>query len=198
MKLLSQGAEAKIYNTGHIIIKDRIRKSYRIPEIDGRLRSSRTKREAKILRELEKKGFRSPKLLKEGKTVLEIEFLKGRKVRDILSRKNFRGCAKDLGKKVAFLHNQGIIHGDLTTSNMILKKEAYLIDFGLSFYSQRIEDKAVDIHLFRQALESKHHEIWEDCFTVFAKEYAKHAKQGKEIMERFREVEKRGRNKQKS
>ena len=73
----------------------------------------------------------------------------------------------------------------------------FFIDFGLGFFSKRLEDKAVDLHLFRQALESKHHKVWEKCFDAFIKEYEKHAEEGDKTLIRLKEVEGRGRNKNK-
>ena len=198
MKLIAQGAEAKLYKKDTSLIKDRIKKSYRIKEIDTRLRKSRTRREAKILKKLEEMNFSAPKLLEtDEKEKIEMEFIDGPKIRDILEEKDFLKLSKEIGKKLAILHNNEIIHGDLTTSNMILKKEVYFIDFGLSFFSKRIEDKAVDLHLFRQALESKHYKIWEESFKAFLKEYEKGAEEGKDIIKRLEKVESRGRNKNK-
>ena len=91
------------------------------------------------------------------------------------------------------LHNSAIIHGDLTTSNMILNKEIYLIDFGLSFFSEKSEDKAVDLHLLKEALESKHYKIWEDAFKIVLEAYRKEAKRASETLKRLEQVEKRGR-----
>ena len=54
------------------------------------------------------------------------------------------------------MHKYDIIHGDLTTSNFIINENIYVIDFGLSFSSKRIEDKAVDLHLFKEILNSCH------------------------------------------
>ena len=100
---------------------------------------------------------------------------------------------KEIGRKVGILHQNEIIHGDLTTSNMILGSEIYFIDFGLSFFSTKIEDMAVDLHLLKQALESKHYEIFEKCFSAVLSGYD-HPKR-KEILTRFNTVEARGRNK---
>ncbi|MBR9699231.1 Kae1-associated serine/threonine protein kinase [Candidatus Woesearchaeota archaeon] len=195
-KMFAQGAEAKLYRKNNIAIKDRTKKSYRLPEIDKRLRKSRTKKEAKILEKLYKLNFPAPKLIHCSEDKIDMEFLDGPKLRDVLEKSDYQRRSKEIGKKLAFLHNHDIIHQDLTTSNIIQMKELYFIDFGLSFFSQRIEDKAVDIHLFRQALESKHYTIWKECFKTFLEEYKKHANQSKEILERYGKVASRGRNKQ--
>ncbi|MCK5283881.1 MAG: Kae1-associated serine/threonine protein kinase [Nanoarchaeota archaeon] len=198
MELIAQGAEAKLYRNDNSIIKERIRKSYRIEEIDDKLRRSRTRREAKILEKLAAIDFPAPRLIENDKKErLVMEFIDGDKVRDILEKKDYISLSKEIGKKIAILHNHGILHGDLTTSNMILDKEVFFIDFGLGFFSKRLEDKAVDLHLFRQALESKHHKVWEKCFDAFIKEYEKHAEEGDKTLIRLKEVEGRGRNKNK-
>ena len=106
------------------------------------------------------------------------------------------GLANEIGVKLAKLHDSDIIHGDLTTSNMILDKEIVFIDFGLSFHSNKIEDKAVDIHLFKQALESKHFKVKEKALEEFLKGYKK-SKDYAEIMKRLEQVELRGRYKHK-
>ncbi len=191
MKQIAQGAEAKLYLIDSKIVKDRIRKDYRIREIDIRLRKSRTKREAKIFEKLSSISFPAPKLIKsDDKEKIVMEFIKGPKVRDILEEKDYKRLSEEIGKKIAILHNNGIIHGDLTTSNMILEKEIYFIDFGLSFFSHKIEDKAVDLHLLKQALESKHYKVWEKCFNAALKAYG-----NKEVLKRLEQVEKRGRYK---
>lgn len=127
-----------------------------------------------------------------------MEFLKGKKLRDVLDKKNCIKLCKELGKKIAILHKNNIIHGDLTTSNMILNKEIYFIDFGLSFFSDKIEDKAVDLHLLRQALESKHNEIFEDSFNAVLLGYKSPNPDYISILKRLEKVEARGRYKGKS
>ena len=52
MKLLSQGAEAKLFLEEGKVKKDRFPKSYRIKELDATLRGQRTRKEAKILEKL--------------------------------------------------------------------------------------------------------------------------------------------------
>jgi Kae1-associated kinase Bud32 len=103
-----------------------------------------------------------------------------------------------IGKNLSIMHDLNIIHGDLTTSNMILTKDKklYFIDFGLSFNSSRIEDKAVDIHLFKQALESKHFRVNDKAYKYFLQGY--NPKDKKEILERLAIAETRGRYKEKT
>ena len=196
-KVLGSGAEATIYLDGHVI-KDRVKKSYRIPEIDSCLRKSRTKREAKVLKKLEALKFPAPRLIKtDEKSKIEMELVEGAKIRDILEKSDYHLLCEEIGKKIAIMHNEGIIHGDLTTSNMMLDKEIKFIDFGLSFFSVKIEDKAVDLHLLRQALESKHYKIWHKAFLSVLKGYKKKIKNYDEVHKRYEKVEARGRNKHK-
>ena len=127
-----------------------------------------------------------------------MEFLTGPKLRDILNKDNYREYCAQLGWIVAKLHEHSIIHDDLTTSNMIVVSgKIHLIDFGLSFFSERVEDKAVDIHLLRQALESKHQEIWKEAYDAFIDSYKKNYPGYPKVFERLYVVEMRGRYKQK-
>jgi TP53 regulating kinase and related kinases len=196
MELISRGAEAEIYLDKDKIIKKRIAKSYRIKELDSQLRKFRTKREAKIIQKLPKE-IPHPELLNVNDTSMTIEMslVKGEKVRDILD-KNVSLCV-DIGKKIALMHNAGIIHGDLTTSNMIYQDKLHFIDFGLSFFSEKVEDRAVDLHLLKQALESKHYRVFEEAFSLVMKGYKSESETFKEVKARFDQVELRGRNKAK-
>jgi len=199
MEKISEGAEAVILRDRAKVIKERIRKGYRLPEIDERLRKLRTRKEAKILEKVEKYGF-TPRMLKvdEESRSIQMDYIEGKKLREVLDAKNFKGLCEEIGKRVAELHNLNIIHSDLTTSNMILHEgRIFFIDFGLSYESTKIEDKAVDLHLLRQALESKHYEIWEEAFGAVLKAYRASAKNGAEIIRRLETVESRGRNKNK-
>lgn len=193
MDEIFRGAEAVIYKDKDKIIKHRIPKSYRHKIIDDNLRKQRTRREAKII---EKIQVPSPKLISvNGKEMkIEMEFIDGDKLRDVFDLK----YCSDIGKNIAIMHNQDIIHGDLTTSNMIVKKGViYFIDFGLSFFSKKIEDKAVDLHLLKQALESSHYLNYKTAFNKILTEYKKICINFDEILTRFEIVESRGRNKTK-
>ena len=193
-KLISQGAEAKLFLEGDKVIKNRFTKSYRIKEIDQKLRRFRTRREAKILQKLESINFRSPRLISsDDKENIIIEKVSGNLLKDILEKSNYKKLCNEIGSKIAVLHNNSIIHGDLTTSNMIFNNRVYFIDFGLSSFSEKAEDKAVDLHLLKEGLESKHYKIWEDCFKCALDVYKKEAKNSSETLKRIEVVEKRGR-----
>ena len=191
MEKIAQGAEAVIYLDDNVIIKERFEKKYRLTEIDSSLRKFRTKREAKVLQKLE--NFPVPKVLEVSKTTIKMELIPGEKVRDIITETNYVKIGQEIGQKVAQLHNMDIVHNDLTTSNMIFNKEIYFIDFGLSFFSDKAEHKAVDLYLLQRALESKHYQF--NIFEHVLKSYNKHALQ--DISKRFTQVSLRGRNKAK-
>ena len=191
MKLIQQGAEAKLFQDGNSLIKERIKKSYRLEMLDNKIRKFRTKREAKLL---SKANINVPKLLNVETTKIEMEFIQGDLLKDILDslplEKALEIC-KTLGKEISKLHSQDIIHGDLTTSNLILKgNKIYFIDFGLGLFSSKVEDKAVDLHLLRQALESKHYKNFEKYYPTILEHY-----EHKDVIKRLEKVEKRGRYK---
>ena len=192
-KEISRGAESVIYLDNNKIIKDRIRKNYRIPELDNKIRSTRTRSEAKLLEKLKRKGFLVPGLIDVTDERIVMEHIPGPRVRDILNAANYKKICREIGNIVRRLHNEGVIHGDLTTSNVLyFDKKIYFIDFGLSYQSFKVEDKAVDLHLLRQALESKHYKIWNEGFKQVLLGYA-----DKEVIARLELVEQRGRNKAK-
>ena len=195
--IIAQGAEAKIFLEKGNILKNRFKKSYRIGEIDEKLRGFRTRREAKILQKLESINFSSPRLIfTDNKENIIIENVKGKLLKDVLELSDYKSLCSEIGMKIAVLHNNSIIHGDLTSSNIILNKvskEVCFIDFGLSFFSEKAEDRAVDLHLLKEALESKHYKIWKKCFKCSVEAYKKTAKKSIETLNRLEIVEKRGR-----
>ncbi|MBS3093452.1 Kae1-associated serine/threonine protein kinase [Candidatus Pacearchaeota archaeon] len=196
-KLIQTGAEAEIYQDKNNILKKRVEKSYRIKEIDEKIRKYRTRHEAKILEKLSK-VIAVPKVIKvdEDKKEITMEFIEGLKLSENFEKINFEKTAIEIGKTIGKMHDQDIIHGDLTTSNMLLyKNKVFFIDFGLSYHSHKIEDKAVDLHVLKQALEAKHYKISEILITIILKNY--NAKQCKEILEKLKKVEARGRYKDK-
>lgn len=194
-QIIGNGAEAIIYRNDDFVCKDRIPKKYRISAIDNKLRKNRTKREGRILEKLFPLGF-VPKVRKVEGTHIEIDFLEGDKIRDALSVKNYEKISVMIGNNLAKMHNLNIVHGDLTTSNMILSKNSlFFIDFGLSYVSSKIEDKAVDIHVLKQALDAYHFDLVEKIFPLVLNAYAEEYSEGDLVLGRFRLVEKRGKNK---
>ena len=197
MKIIKQGAEAILYREKDYLVKERIKKSYRIEGIDFKLRRFRTRREGKLLQKTEN----SPKVFEvnDKEMKIKMEFIEGELVKDILDnlKKTKRNnLLREIGGKIAKMHDKDIIHGDLTTSNMILKDKIYFVDFGLGFDSRKIEDKAVDLHLLRQALESKHYKHFEESFSELIEGY-KLSRTWKEVLDRLEKVERRGRYKKK-
>jgi len=217
-KIIAQAAESIIIKDGNKIIKRRIKKGYRIPEIDEKLRKLRKRSERKIIEKLQNK-INVPEIIKvdEKNKEIDMSFIKGKKLSedlDKLSLKEQEKVCRNIGQEIGKMHDENIIHGDLTTSNMILVENKapnkqkdccpddsklsvnshfliFLIDFGLSFHSIKVEDKAVDIHLFRQALESKHFQHWEKLYSSFLEGY--NPKDKSSILKQLEEVESRGR-----
>jgi Kae1-associated kinase Bud32 len=196
--MIAQGAEAKLFLDKEGILKQRFEKTYRHPLIDGMLRKQRTRKEAKLLEKLQAMNFPSPRLsdFDDNKMEIRMQEIKGPLLKNVLSDRP-EELSREIGRRIAELHNKNIIHGDLTTSNMILdmQNKVNFIDFGLSFTSDRIEDRAVDLHLFKQALESKHYLIFEECFKEALDAYKDSAENAGEILERLEKVEGRGRHK---
>jgi len=199
MKVIGRGAEAVLTLDKDIVIKERIKKGYRHPDIDSKIRKYCTRREAKIL-DKAKDLISVPKIYNSSDKDMKIEmqFIDGKVLRDYLDKeKDYKKICKIIGEQIAILHDNDIIHGDLTTSNFILKEnKVYFIDFGLGFFSTKAEDKAVDLHLLRQALESKHYQKYEEYYNSVIEGYKK-SKNFKQTIERLEQVEKRGRYKRK-
>ncbi|MBW2973948.1 Kae1-associated serine/threonine protein kinase [Candidatus Woesearchaeota archaeon] len=198
-EIIGQGAEAILYKEENKVLKDRISKDYRQKDLDTSLRKARTRREAKVLTKLKEIGVPGPELLEMDDKNMQISmsFVEGDKLRDVL-HKNHIELSKEIGRKVAKLHANDIIHADLTTSNMILGDEIHFIDFGLSFFSTKEEDKAVDLHLLDRALESKHHEIYEECLKAVLEGYKEAYPDAEKVLKRLEKVQSRGRNKKKT
>ncbi len=188
-----RGAEA-VVTTGRTVLKQRIRKSYRIDQLDEKIRKERTKKEAKLLSDAKRAGIKAPTILNVTKYSIEMEAIKGKTISKCLdSIKNWDEVCKKIGFSVAKLHESNIIHGDLTTSNMILSgNEVYFIDFGLGYESMRIEDRAVDLRVLEEALRAKHYRKWNEYLSSVIKGYSAYEKSG-EVMKRLEKIRHRGR-----
>ncbi|KAJ3037995.1 TP53 regulating kinase [Rhizophlyctis rosea] len=204
--LIKQGAEARVYKIPFgattAIVKERFRKTYRHPVLDEKLTARRVIHEARALHRLRKAGVDTPTLylLDAAKSLIYMECVEGPTVRDYINAGTLTSdqettLAESIGKSLATMHELDIIHGDLTTSNMLLREGSNaltLIDFGLSTVSSMIEDKAVDLYVLERALISTHPNS-EPLFQLILDSYAKHWKDGKAVQRKHDEVRRRGR-----
>ncbi len=191
MAVEKRGAEAVVLIEEDKVVKTRIKKDYRIKELDERLRTERTRAEAKIMSEARRLGIPTPIIYDVGQFDLVMEVIEGMPLKDVIDEER-SGMA---GVLVGKLHGGGIIHGDLTTSNMLVKgNRIYLIDFGLSFYDELLESRGVDVHVFYQTLISSH-KGHERLMAAFADGYRSSFKGADAVLERVREIEYRGRYK---
>ena len=173
-RIIKRGAEADVYlipwYKTMAISKLRSPKKYRNITLDNLIRGRRTIHEATMLNDVKTTGIKTPFIyfLDPKRAEIIMEYIDGENVKNILSPE----IGFEMGKYVSILHNKNIIHGDLTTSNFIKRKDdLYLIDFGLSFYSQRIEDMATDIRIIKEILSSAHIQIFYDTYKGFLKGY---------------------------
>ncbi|MBI5377510.1 MAG: Kae1-associated serine/threonine protein kinase [Thaumarchaeota archaeon] len=179
MKLIKKGAEADIYltswNGNKSILKSREKKDYRNPTLDRRIREHRTIHESSIMSDVKSFGVCSPLVCYVDTKMCKIymQHMKGKLVRDLSNQKVIKAC-EDIGKIVGKLHKNGIMHGDLTTSNFLsMKNKVFVIDFGLAQRTDKIEDHAIDLRLFKEILNSAHADIMEKSWAGFLKGYKK-------------------------
>lgn len=197
-KLLKKGAESELYLTDWYgqtaVSKIRVSKKYRHYSIDLNLRKYRTLHEASIMSSVKMFGVESPFIyfLDSNNFEIIMEYVVGNVLKDVFSPKY---CI-ELGEIIAKLHLNNIIHGDITTSNFIMTPQNRLvvIDFGLSFFSERFEDKAADIRLFKEILNSVHVDFFKTSFENFLLGYSKtYGKKSSKIFDTVNEIEQRGR-----
>ncbi len=205
-ELLKKGAEASLFladwHGRRVIIKTRLPKKYRPTKLDTTIRTYRTIHEPQLMNEAKKAGVSTPLIFQVDvkNTTIVMEFIEGKQVKQLLidlSREEREILCSKIGELIGKLHQYGIIHGDLTTSNMILnsKNKIFLIDFGLGEKNSELEAKGVDLHLMKRALQSTHFQFAEDCFMAIAKGYAITAGEAetKNVLAKVKEIERRGR-----
>jgi TP53 regulating kinase-like protein len=204
--LFKKGAEASLYladwHQRRVIIKMRIPKKYRSPVLDEQIRSYRTVHEPQLIHEAKAAGVPTPLIYMVNVTESSItmEYIEGQQVKQLLNKvskaKRHDICVK-IGESIAKLHSHGLIHGDLTTSNMILstKGKLFFVDFGLGEKNGELEAQGVDLHLLKRALQSTHYLFWEDCFQSVLCGYTSVLgfELAEKVYEKIREIEKRGR-----
>lgn len=190
-KEIVRGAEAVIKREGEEIVKTRVEKGYRVEALDENIRRERTKNEAKIIHQARRAGVPTPIIneISLENNEIRMEFIDGKLLRNHISEE----LSCKVGELVGILHSNDIIHGDLTTSNLILSDgKIYLIDFGLSFFDQGIEAKGVDVHVFFQTLRSTYDGA-ESLIKAFVDGYRKSFSKWEEVLKRVEEIERRGR-----
>ena len=206
MVLIKKGAEASLYlefwNKRKVVMKRRHPKKYRIPELDLLIRSQRTLHEPNIIHNAKEAGVPTPTIFMVDVADANIimEFVEGKQVKEILdtvSKEERLILCKLIGDLIGRLHRNGIIHGDLTTSNMILTPngKVVFVDFGLSERSIELEPMGVDLHLMKRTLQSTHYKYAKECFKAVMDGYEKALgkEDTKKVTEKIREIEKRGR-----
>ncbi|MBI5226690.1 Kae1-associated serine/threonine protein kinase [Candidatus Micrarchaeota archaeon] len=186
---LYRGAEALVTIEKDRVIKTRLAKAYRLPQLDAALRKQRSRREARLLRKLHT-IIRVPKVLDETDDSLILEKIHGEPLKHHLTANR---CEK-AGFAVGKMHAAQLIHGDLTTSNLLVEhpgqkdEQIVLIDFGLSYPSHKTEDMATDLHVFEEL-------VPKDCFEAFWKGYEKSQQNAQDVGTRLEKLKTRGRNK---
>ncbi len=204
--LIKKGAEANLYleewHNRKVIMKRRLPKKYRIQELDKEIRSQRTIHEPHIIHKAKEAGVPTPTIFMVDVTEANIimEFVDGKQVKQVLNdlppEERLR-LSRHIGGLIGSLHKHGIIHGDLTTSNMILTPygKVVFVDFGLSERSMELETKGVDLHLMKRAFQSTHYKYARECFEAVMEGYAEVVgeEEAKNVLEKIREIERRGR-----
>jgi TP53 regulating kinase-like protein len=204
--LFKKGAEANLYlaewHGRRAVLKKRVRKEYRPQKLDAQIRRFRTIHEPQLMHEAKRAGVPTPMifLVDVKNTTIIMEYIDGKQVKQLLNAiseaERQRLCFR-VGQLIARLHERGLIHGDLTTSNMIVSSDGrvFFVDFGLGDRSGEIEAKGVDLHLMKRALESTHYEFAETCFKSVLAGYESALGAGamKSVLDKIREIERRGR-----
>jgi TP53 regulating kinase and related kinases len=204
--LLKKGAEASLFLVDFhgkpAVIKERLPKRYRPPQLDQTIRRYRTVHEPQLMHDAKRAGVATPLvfLVDVENARIVMEYVEGHQVKQLLDElceADMQELCVQIGVAVAKLHGGGIVHGDLTTSNMILAADGRLVfvDFGLGDRSEELEARGVDLHLLRRALQSTHFVHADACFSAVLEGYAKQAGSVAEeaVVLKVREIEKRGR-----
>jgi Kae1-associated kinase Bud32 len=195
------GAEARLdsarWMDRDVVVKQRVVKGYRHPTLDRSLQSFRIKNEARLMLEARRAGIPVPIIYSldfEGNKIV-MEEVPGVRVKDALQDPSVDGerVCRRIGEIAGRLHANDIVHGDLTTSNMLLDGDRIvLIDFSLGQKSSELEDKGVDMHLLEEAFHSAHHSRAE-LYDIVKDAYVSAYVGGSEVLRKVKEIEKRGR-----
>ena len=187
-----RGAEAVVTLQDRVAEKRRIPKRYRVPALDRRLIAERTRAEARLIHLARRGGVPTPVIRDITADTIVMERVPGTLLALDLSENNLREAGRMTGK----LHAAGLMHGDLTTSNIIIREgdsRCVLIDFGLAQVTQEIEQRGVDIHVLYQTLESTAPGQADTLKAAFAAGYRETFAGAGEVIAREHEIVLRGR-----
>ena len=178
-----------------VLVKDRVPKPYRTKELDEKIRRERTKQEVVLLHRAKFAGVKTPVVYQVDRagTRIFMELVHAPRLKDALNAKNVGLCRK-VGRLVGKLHAQGLVHGDLTTSNILLmgEDELVFIDFGLGYFSERVEDQAVDLLVFRKTFEATHFDLPQGWKGV-CEGYRAACEDAEKVFKQMEEIEARAR-----
>jgi TP53 regulating kinase and related kinases len=204
-RLLYRGAEADVvkgkWEGLDAVFKMRKPLRYRLPVLDNAIRFQRTMREAEMLHAAKRAGVSAPHLyyLDPRGATLVMEYVEGPRVRDVVSRLSsgeIEEVFETLGRSVAKLHAAKIVHGDLTTANLV-KQDGRLVflDFGLSLHTDRVEDHAVDLRLIKETIQGAHSAIADHALKSLFAGYRAGVgdARSKATLKQLRSIERRGR-----
>ncbi|HYS99180.1 MAG TPA: KEOPS complex kinase/ATPase Bud32 [Thermoplasmata archaeon] len=200
--LVKRGAEAVLSKTEFLgrpaVEKYRVPKGYRHSSLDTELRRSRIRTEARLMADARAAGVSVP-ILYDIDTVenkLVMEFIEGPTAKEVLEAGGAlaRRTAREIGRVAGRLHRAGIIHGDLTPSNMLIRDgRIVMIDFSLGSKDDGAEARGVDLHLLREALVSAHAQAAAYFREVVAGYREVMGKGAQPVIAKVREIESRGR-----
>ncbi|XP_004086940.1 TP53-regulating kinase [Oryzias latipes] len=214
-EMLKQGAEGRVYRAEFLgkpaVIKQRFPKRYRHPELDEKLTHRRTMQEVRSIARCRRAGISTPVVYfvdYSCSCIFLEEIVDSQTVRDFIasarrsssrSDQELQRLAELTGRILAKMHDEDVIHGDLTTSNMLLRRSAdsselelVLIDFGLSYISALAEDKGVDLYVLEKAFLSTHPNT-EPLFQQLLGSYSASSKKSSAVIKKLEEVRLRGR-----
>lgn len=204
-QLIHRGAEADIllgrWSGRKAVYKVRKPLPYRLPALDSAIRHQRTVHEAEMLHRAKEAGVPAPFLYFVDPTAatMVMEFVEGRRLKEVAETAKKGGVLRHfeaLGSEVARLHLAGLMHGDITTANVLVRdRELVLVDFGLSTHSLRLEDHAVDLRLIKETLTGAHSAIAVPAFEALKAGYSSVAGAARleAVARQLKDIERRGR-----
>ena len=189
---MKQGAEAVVTFSERTVEKRRLSKQYREPALDRRLIAERTRMEARLMAAARKGGVPTPVIRDITADTIVMERIPG----PLLAGELYPEDLCTSGRMAGRLHCAGIMHGDLTTSNIILRepdRTPVLIDFGLSQATTEIEQRGVDIHVLFQTIGSTAPDRASELREAFLSGYRETFPGADDVIAREHEIELRGR-----